>query len=89
MFVSASKQFRNNMEVSVTIRTKFLSLIFNHLEVTFVIFIHMCIILLATMLAPKVLNTAQKSALHILSDILLKRMKDHVCRRQEFVSAET
>ena len=34
--MSLSGQFRNNMEVYVTIRTKFLSLIFNHLEVTFV-----------------------------------------------------
>ena len=53
------------------------------------LFIHLCIILLATMLAPKVLNIAQKSALHFLSDILLKRTKDRVCRRQEFVGAET
>jgi hypothetical protein len=42
-----------------------------------------------TMLAVKVLDTAQKSSVYIRSNILLKRMKDHVRRREVFVGAET
>jgi hypothetical protein len=41
------------------------------------------------MLALKVLNTAQMSAVYVLSNILLKRTKDCVRRREVFVGAKT
>ena len=52
-------------------------------------FIHLRSIFLATMLALKALKSAQKSAIYILSNTLLKWMKDCVQRREAFIGAVT
>jgi len=52
-------------------------------------FIRLHFIFLATTLALKALKSAQKSAVYILSNILLKWTKDRVRRRQVFVGAVT
>jgi hypothetical protein len=49
----------------------------------------LCFIFLATMLTLKALKSAQKSAVEILSNSLLKWMKDCVHRREVFVVTTT